>query len=254
MRSQAVHKLSPLHHWCSYQEGSIQNVGDHSFIQPLTTSQEALDKLSDRAPVTQLGEEVGDQEGAREPKQKDKTNTFRKRNLLIADNVVNLQTANLQTKIIKLQISIRQPNQVLCICVDFIQSNRLWVNMLIPKADFLIAKSNIKAQVITQKSEREKRISNHGNLLATFRFMRLLSGIFLFEASILRMKKKLKRQDECPWYQTRDKSPWFQPLPPPLLALQASEACPETLLKVSVSVRPVVCLAFSGSTRGFRRL
>lgn len=196
MRSQAVHKLSPLHHWCSYQEGSIQNVGDHSFIQPLTTSQEALDKLSDRAPVTQLGEEVGDQEGAREPKQKDKTNTFRKRNLLIADNVVNLQTAKLQTKIIKLQISIRQPNQVLCICVDFIQSNRLWVNMLIPKADFLIAKSNIKAQVITQKSEREKRISNHGNLLATFRFMRLLSGIFLFEASILRMKKKA---EEARW-------------------------------------------------------
>lgn len=76
-----MHKLSSLHHGCSYQEGSTQNVGDHSFIQPLATSQEALDKLSDRAPVTQLGEEVEDREGAGEPRQKEKTNTFRKRNL-----------------------------------------------------------------------------------------------------------------------------------------------------------------------------
>lgn len=36
------------------QEGSIQNVGDQSFVQPLTTPQEALDKLSDGAPITQL--------------------------------------------------------------------------------------------------------------------------------------------------------------------------------------------------------
>lgn len=59
--------------------------------------------------------------------------------------MLNLQITKLQTKI-SLQISISQPDRVLWIGLFFVQSNDLWAMIY---ADFLIAKSNIKAQVIT---------------------------------------------------------------------------------------------------------
>lgn len=94
-----MHKPSPLHYRHSYQESSIQNVGDHSFVQPLATPQEALDKLSDRAPITQLERRCRTEREPEKPnKKKRQIYLEEKKNLLITNNVLNFQITKLQTK------------------------------------------------------------------------------------------------------------------------------------------------------------